>query len=174
MLNTLQNGRYSFISSTLLVHSTNNLHQKSVLLPVNFHLPIPPFLVHKIILTIPNNNPLLYTSLFLRRTIPTIYTKNISLPHHFCQFRLCQETRDLGSLFSINTVLICPFLLKVWALITGITITDSLSLRIKKLIYFRCGKPSNLPSLIPSTYFHYFHALLILPQELTFPWKPVA
>ena len=50
--------------------------------PVNFHLPIPPFLVQKIILTISTNAPFLYTSsifayLFLRKTIPTIYTKNI-------------------------------------------------------------------------------------------------
>ena len=35
------------------------------------------------------------------------------------------------------------------------------------------GKPSNPPSLISLTYFHYFDTLLIPPQELTFSWKPV-
>ena len=49
---------------------------------VNSYLPIPPLLIHKIILTIPTNTLFLYTSvifypLFLRTTIPTIYTKNV-------------------------------------------------------------------------------------------------
>ena len=35
------------------------------------------------------------------------------------------------------------------------------------------GKLSNSPSLIPSTYCHYFHTLLAPSQELTFSWKPV-
>ena len=34
-------------------------------------------------------------------------------------------------------------------------------------------KLSNPPSLIPSTYCHLFHTLLIPSQELTFLWKPV-
>ena len=38
----------------------------------------------------------------------------------------------------------------------------------------RNDKPSNLPPLIPSTYCHYFHTLVIPSQELTFPWKQVA
>ena len=36
------------------------------------------------------------------------------------------------------------------------------------------GEPSNPPSLIPSTYCHFFHTLLIPSQELTVPWKSVA
>ena len=36
------------------------------------------------------------------------------------------------------------------------------------------GKLSSSPSLIPSTYCHYFHNLLIPSQELTFLCKPVA
>ena len=38
----------------------------------------------------------------------------------------------------------------------------------------RNRKLSNSPSLILSTYCHYFHTLLIPSQELTFPLKPVA
>ena len=37
----------------------------------------------------------------------------------------------------------------------------------------RNGKLSNPPSLISSTYCHFFHTLLILSQELTFTLKPV-
>ena len=47
---------------------------------VNFHLPTLPLLIHKFILTILTNTSFLYqflTSLFLRTTIPTIYTKTI-------------------------------------------------------------------------------------------------
>ena len=49
---------------------------------VNFHLPIPPLLVHKIVLTIPLTSPSsisqqLSTSLVLHTPIPIIYNKNI-------------------------------------------------------------------------------------------------
>ena len=62
-------------------------------------------------------------------------------------------------------------------------LTSPFFLKITKLVYCRklvlgavsdedvCnwnGKPSDPPSLIPSNYCHYFHTLLIPPQELTF------
>ena len=50
-----------------------------------------------------------------------------------------------------------------------LTITNSVSHRLRKLIYCRCEKPSNSPSLIPYIYCHYFHTLLIPPNELLFP-----
>ena len=112
---------------------------------VRFHLP--PLLNHKIILTIPTNTPFLYTSAifhhFLRTIIPTIYTKGISLSQPFHQFRLCQGTRELGHCVNLPLV-------KVWTVITGLTITDSLLLRIIQLGYCRCGKSFHPPSLIPS------------------------
>ena len=47
----------------------------------NFHLPIPPLLVRKFILTVLTNTSSIvhqfFISLFLRTSIPTIYTKNI-------------------------------------------------------------------------------------------------
>ena len=39
---------------------------------------------------------------------------------------------------------------------------------------YRNANWSNPSSLIPSSYCHYFHTLVIPSQELTFPWKPVA
>ena len=85
MLDSLQNSRCSFIFTTLLVLHTTTLKSPLKICSstsVNFYLHIPPLIVHKIILTISTNTPFLYTSaifhtLFLRITIPTIYTKNI-------------------------------------------------------------------------------------------------
>ena len=106
---------------------------------VNFYLAIPPLLVHKIILTIPT--PFLYTSVVFappyfceqpfQQSAPKIYF----LPQPFSQFRLRQGTRKLGSLVSTDAVLISPFFLKVWTAITGLIITDSLSLKPRKLVY---------------------------------------
>ena len=41
---------------------------------VNFYLPIPPLLIYKIMLTIPNNTPFLYTSVILH---PLIFVYNL-------------------------------------------------------------------------------------------------
>ena len=97
-----------------------------------------------------------YTSFFVCTTIPTNYTKMFSLPQPLCQFRLPQATKVLGGLLRTAT-----FFLKVW---TGLTITDSLSLRLWKLVYCRCGKPSNPPCIIPSASCLYFHTLITPPQ----------
>ena len=100
----------------------------------NFHLPIPPLLLNKIIPTIPTNIPFLCTStLFLPpyfcvQTSQQSTPKIFSLPQPFSQFRLRQGTKDLWSLVRNDTVLISPFFLKVWTLITGTTITDTLNL----------------------------------------------
>ena len=55
------------IFATLLVHTATSTVSKTrskirFYTSVNFHLPFPPLLVHKIILTIPTNTPFLYTS----------------------------------------------------------------------------------------------------------------
>ena len=98
----------------------------------NFHLPTPPLLVHKIILTIPTNIPFLCTSIF---------HLNFSSPFFSPPYLNCFA--NLG----YDTVLTSP----LWTVIIGLTITDSLSLRLRKLVYCRCGKSSNPPSLMPST-----------------------
>ena len=85
-----------------------------------------------------------------------------------------------------DTVLISPFFLKVWTVITGLTITDSLfgqalNIGVLQVVVSneddacnRNDKPFNPPSLIPSNYCHYFYTLLIPSQKLIFLWKPVA
>ena len=89
VLNLLQNGRYSFIFTTLLVHTAShlyNLHQKFS--SANFQLPILPLPVHKIILTIPiiltfpsSIRQDFFTSLCLCTAILTIYIQSIFLNH---------------------------------------------------------------------------------------------
>ena len=105
----------------------------------NFHLPIRHLLVHKIILAILTNAPFFYTSaLFqlpvLRKAILTIHIKSVfSILHLFSQLRLRRVTIEQGSLVRSNIVLISLFFLKVSAGITGLPMTHSLSLRLRKL-----------------------------------------
>ena len=108
-----------------------NLHQKYVLLLQStltslFH----PYLFTKSSLqsppTLTSSIPQqFFTSLLLAYNHPNgLHQKIFSLPHPFDQFRLHQETRELGSLVRTSTVLIFLFSLKVRAVIRGLTITD--------------------------------------------------
>ena len=110
----------------------------------NFHLPILLLLVHKIIPTIPNNSPFLYTSAIFYLLIfaynqpsQQSIAKISCLPQPLSQFSLHQGTRELGCLFGTDIILTSHFFLKVWTVTTGLTITGSLSLRIRILVYCR-------------------------------------
>ena len=123
---------------------------------VNFHLLFHPYLLIKPSLQFPSTSPSsipqpFFTSLFCVQPSKNSTLKIFSLPHPFCQFRLPQGTRELGSLVKTDTVSISPFFLKVWTAITGLAITDSLSVRLRKLVYCRCGKSFNPPFFILST-----------------------
>ena len=112
-----------------------------------------------------------FTSLLLRTTIPTIYTKNIFPASKISAIQAV--SRDQGTReYCEDWHCFNPSLLPQTMDSESSDITDFLSLRLIKLVYCRCGKPSNPPSLIPSTYFYYFHIQLISSQELTFSWKP--
>ena len=146
----------------------------------NFHLPIPPLLFHKIILTIPTNTPCLYTSAIFHLPLfaynhPNNLNQNFLLTLAIWSIQVLsrdQRARELCQDWHCFNLYL--FFLKVWAMIAGLTISDSFSLRFRKLVYCRCGKLSNPPSLITSTYCHYLHILLIPRQELILPWKLVA
>ena len=120
----MQNGCFSFIFTTLLVHTTTLQSPPKIFSStlINFYLPIPPVLFNKIILTIPTNTPFLYAAgifhlpIFAYNHPCSLYQKYFQ---HFNQFRLCQ--RGYGVLISL-------FFLKVWIVITGLTITNSLLL----------------------------------------------
>ena len=99
---------------------------------VNFHLSIPSLLFNKTILTIPSNiSPPYICVQPSQQSTPKIFSQ----PQLFSQFRLRQETKELWSLARNDTILISPFFLKAWTVMTGLTITNSLSLRLRKLVY---------------------------------------
>ena len=104
---------------------------------VNFHHAVSLLLFNQIIPTTCSNTPSsipqqFFTYLFLRTTIPAIYTKNIfSTPGHSANSGCIKEgTKEIWNLVRNDTVLISPFFLKVWTMISGFTITDSLSFRL--------------------------------------------
>ena len=84
MLNSLQNGRGSVILAHTINATISTQHSSST--SVNFYIPIPPLIFHKIILTLPTNPltlpssiPLrVLTSLFLRITKNIFATLTIS------------------------------------------------------------------------------------------------
>ena len=62
-----------------------------------------------------------FTSLFLRTTIPSIYTKNILPTSNILPIQAASKDQRVGSIVSANTVLISPFFLKVWTVIAELT-----------------------------------------------------
>ena len=141
MLNSLENGRCSFISQHYIYHPYN-LHQKFVPLFQSIFLSLHhPFLFTKLSLqsklTLPFTIPQQFFHLpsFYRQPSQKSTPKTSSLPQTFIQFRLRQRTRELGSLVRTDTVLISSLFLKVWKMIAGLTYADSLSLRLRKLMY---------------------------------------
>ena len=146
---------------------------------IKFHLSISFLLIHKIIFTIPINLLFLYTSvIFYLLHFAYNHSNNLN-QNIFPSFTISPiwtVSWDQGARESCEDwhFFNSTFFLKVWTMITGLTITDSLSLKLRKLEYCSCGKPSNPPSFIPSTYCHYFQTQVISPQELTFSWKSVA
>ena len=161
--------RHSSIFTTLLVHTTN-----TTISTKNPFVCFSQFSPHYFTLTCskihlynPHQISLpLYLSNFLSLSF-CLQPFQPSMPKIFSQFKLRQGPSELGSLVGsllrTYTVVISPFYLKVWVVITGLTITDSQWVRPRKLIYCSCGKPSNQTSLICSTCCHYFHTLLIPP-----------
>ena len=82
--------------------------------------------------------------LYFRNFSPpnNLHQKIFFLSQPFIQFRLRQGTKKIGSLVRNDTVLIFPFLLKVWTVITGLTITDFLSFRFTFYgisAFFKCN-----------------------------------
>ena len=110
---------------------------------VNFHLLIPLLLVRKIIHTNPINTTFLYTSAIFH--LPVFAHNHPSNPHqkqfpylsHLAKSICVIKTRELESLVTTDTVWISFFFVKVWTLIIELTITDTLLLMLRKLVYCR-------------------------------------
>ena len=122
---------------------TYNLHQKSVSLLQSIFT----YLFHPYLYLHHPYNPHKYSRFLYLRNISPLYfheqpsqqsaPKIVSLPQPFIQFRLRQGTRKLGSIVETDIVLVSHFFLKMFTVITGLEATDSLSLRLRKLVYYR-------------------------------------
>ena len=114
---------------------------------------------HSLPLYLNNFSPLYFCVQPSQQSAP----KSFSLPQPFIQFKLHQGARELGSLVRNDTDLISLFFLKVWAVITGLTLTDSLSLRLKKLVSLWWRYLQSEWQIIQSTFSHTLNLLSLLP-----------
>ena len=176
MLNSLQNGRFSFIFTILLVHATTPTISTKILFStsVNFHLPIPPLCFTKIILTIPTNTPFLYAAAIFHLPVFAYNDlSNLNQKHFLYLIRLTNS--QCVKVQRSYRVLISPFFLKVWTAIAGLTVHITQAQKIGMLQAVvsdedACnwnGKPSNPPFLIPSIQ-SLIHTLQIPSQDLAF------
>ena len=130
VLNSLQNGKCSLIFSNLVCHIFSSANPRVLIVSL---------IVHKNYSYNPNKHSLI---LYLSTFSPSYFCIQQSLqvfflPQPFNYIRLRQATSVQGSLLRTGTVLIFVFSLKVQTEITGFTITDSSSLRLRKLVYCR-------------------------------------
>ena len=121
MLNSLKNGKCSFILTILLVHTTTlTISTKNPFL--YFNQLSPPFSTLTCSKHHPYNPHSHSLSLYLRNFSPPYFCvqpsqhstpKTFSLPQPFSQFRLLQGTKEPWCLVRTGTILISPFFLKV-------------------------------------------------------------
>ena len=137
---------------------------------VNYHLPIPLLLVHKIIHTNPVNTTFLYTSaifhlpIFAHNHPSNLYQIYFPYLSHLANLGCVIGTRELESPVMTDTLWISPSFLKIWTVIIRITITDSLLHRLRKLgssLWWRC-LPSELET-IQSIFPHNLNLLSLFP-----------
>ena len=115
----------------------------------------------------------LFTSLFLRTIIPTICTKKFFPTSNIFPIQTASSDQAVTE-YCEKWHCFNLFLLPRTMDSDSSGHSQSLILyrsESKKMMYYKCGKPSNPLSLIPSTYFHYFHIQLVPPRELTLPWN---
>ena len=146
-----------------------NLYQETVpLLQSIFTSLFHPYLFAKSSLQSPLTLPFyiaeqLFTSLFLRTTIPAIYTKNIFPTSNSLPIQAASRYQEVREYCEDWHYLIFPFFLKLWTVIAGLTLNHWFFIaQTQNLYILQVLQPSNPVSLIPSTYFHYFHFQLIL------------
>ena len=130
-----------------------NLYQETVLLLQSiFTSPFHPYVFTKSSVQSPvtlysYKTQQFFTSLFLRRTIPKIYTKNIFPTSKILPIQATsrgQGAREYCEDWHCFNLFLLPQSIDI----AGLTHNHWLSLRLIKLVYCRCGKPSN-PPLIP-------------------------
>ena len=93
---------------------------------VNFHFPISPLLVHKIILTIPFNTRFLYNSaIFHHPLFAYNHPKNLHQKYfptsNVMSIQAASRYQEVREYWEDWHCLISPFFLKVWTVIAGLT-----------------------------------------------------
>ena len=164
MLNFLQNGRCFFLFTILFVLTTTLTISNE-----NPFIYFSQFSTPYSTLTWSQNHPYNSFPLYLSNFSPsnTLHQKLFSLPRLFSHFQAASKTREIDSLVRIDTVLISPFFFKVQIVITGRTVIDSLSFRLRKLVFWdsnlwwRCLQ-SEWQS-IQSIFSYTLNLLLLLP-----------
>ena len=104
---------------------------------VNFHHAVSLLLFNQIIPTTCSNTPFLNTTavfhlpIFAYNHFSNLHQKYFLYSSHSANSGCIKEgTKEIWNLVRNDTVLISPFFLKVWTMISGFTITDSLSFRL--------------------------------------------
>ena len=134
-------GAYSFSQPCLYIQPSLQSSPKfRSSTTVDFHLPISHLFVHKIILANPTNTSFLYTSVILQLLIFAYHLPNNLYPKYF--FILVIESihcvpRNREARKSCEDWHCFTFFFKVWTVITGLTIIDHLSLKLRKLVHCR-------------------------------------
>ena len=140
MLNSLENGRCSFIFTSLVVHTTPIISTKNAFLYFSqFSSP--------------------YSTLTCSQNHPYKPTRESSEDWHSFNLSLIPQNVDCDNSAHNHWFLITQ-VQKIGVLQVAVSDEDASNTN---------GKPSNPPSLMPSNYCYYFHTLLIPSQELTFP-----
>ena len=128
MLNSLQNGRCNLYQETVpLLQSIFTclfypyLFAKSSL---QFPLTLPSYITQK-----------LFTSFFLRTTIPTIYTKNILPTSNSLPIQAASSYQEVREYCEDWHCLIFPFFLKMWRVIAGLTLNHWIFIAKTQKIY---------------------------------------
>ena len=140
MLNSLQNGRCSFIFRTLLADvTTPTISTKDHFLYFSQLSPhFSTWLFNKIILKIHTNSPFHHIATFFHLAIYAYnHPSNIHQKYFICFSQLSNSgcvkgQRSCGVLWGF---LISPFFLKVWTVIITLTVTGSLLLSVIKWLY---------------------------------------
>ena len=148
--------------------------KNSFSISVNFYIPIPPLLFHKIILAIPlltlpaSISHQFSTPLFLSTTIPTIYIKNIFPTSTI--FLIQAASRGQGARASWVD----------WHCFSLFLVLQSMDSDNRNHNQSRKISVLQVWQIIQSTFSHTLNLLSLLSyptntkQELTFPWKQVA
>ena len=105
---------------------------------VNFHLIFPSLLFNKIILKILTNTPFLHTATFFHLAIFAYsHASNWQQKYfsYLCHLANSGRVKGQRGYLALWGFLISPYSLKVWTVITTLTVTGSLSLALIKWLY---------------------------------------